>query len=141
MHRHPNPRLVKIHRNYSVEDITRLYGAHRNTVRAWERRGLRPLDNRRPKLFLGKTLKAFLEARRRSQKCPLQPGEIYCVRCRKARHPAEDMADYEMLAGVIGNIVGICPVCETVIRRRVNRNTLVSVRGTLDVQFPRERDE
>src|SRR5438445_12850470 len=26
--RHPNPRLVKIHRNYSVEDIARLFGIH-----------------------------------------------------------------------------------------------------------------
>jgi len=134
--RHPNPRLVKIHRNYSVEDIARLFKVHRNTVREWERRGLRPLDWRRPKLFLGSTLKAFLEARRRSQKCRLQPGEVYCVRCRQARRPAGDMADYEVLTAILGNVVGICPVCETIIRRRVNRNTLECVRGTLVISIP-----
>jgi hypothetical protein len=30
--RHPNHRLVKSHRNYTVEEITRLLGKHENTV-------------------------------------------------------------------------------------------------------------
>src|SRR4051812_21143352 len=106
--RHPNPRLVKTHRNYSAEDIVRRFKVHRNTVREWERRGLSPIDSKRPKLFLGRTLKAFLEAKRVANKCPLQPGEIYCVRCRKGRRPAGDMADYEALTDTLGNIVGIC---------------------------------
>jgi hypothetical protein len=38
--RHPNYRLVKIHRNYSVEEIARLCGKHKNTVRAWLKDGL-----------------------------------------------------------------------------------------------------
>ena len=33
--RHPNPRLAKIHRNYTVEDVSSLFGIHRNTVREW----------------------------------------------------------------------------------------------------------
>ena len=32
-YRHPNPRLVKGHRNYSVEEIARLFALHKNTVR------------------------------------------------------------------------------------------------------------
>ena len=38
--RHPNPRLAKIHRSYSVEEIARLFRVHKNTVRAWLRQGL-----------------------------------------------------------------------------------------------------
>ncbi|MEO7863683.1 MAG: helix-turn-helix domain-containing protein, partial [Nitrospirales bacterium] len=38
--RHPNPRLVKIHRNYTVEEIANLFGIRRNTVREWVKRGL-----------------------------------------------------------------------------------------------------
>ena len=30
--RHPNPRLAKIHRTYSVEEMTRLLHVHKNTV-------------------------------------------------------------------------------------------------------------
>ncbi len=33
--RHPNYRQVKIHRNYTVEEIARLFGIHKNTVRGW----------------------------------------------------------------------------------------------------------
>jgi len=32
-YRHPNPRLVKVHRNYLVEEIARLFRVHKNTVR------------------------------------------------------------------------------------------------------------
>jgi hypothetical protein len=33
--RHPNPRLAKIHRNYTVEEVANVFGVHRNTVRQW----------------------------------------------------------------------------------------------------------
>ena len=51
--RHPNPRLAKIHRNYTVEEVAGLYGVHRNTVREWVRRGLPTIDDRRPMLIVG----------------------------------------------------------------------------------------
>jgi hypothetical protein len=51
--RHPNWRLVKKSRNYTVEEIADLFGLHKNTVRAMRRDGLRPIDDRRPMLFLG----------------------------------------------------------------------------------------
>ena len=55
--RHPNPRLVKIHRNYSVEDIARLFDVHKNTVRSWLKQGLAAIDDRRPTLILGREQK------------------------------------------------------------------------------------
>jgi hypothetical protein len=53
MGRHPNPRLVKIHRSYTVEEVARNLRKHKNTVRAWIKQGLRPIDGRRPTLFTG----------------------------------------------------------------------------------------
>ncbi len=82
--RHPNYRLVKIHRNYTVEDIAGLFGAHKNTVRQWIKAGLEPLDRRRPMLVHGSDLSAFLRDRKQKNKRPCQPGEVYCVRCRAA---------------------------------------------------------
>ena len=38
--RHPNPRLAKIHRNYTVEEIANLFGVHKNSVRNWVKGGL-----------------------------------------------------------------------------------------------------
>jgi len=37
---------------------------------------------------------------------------------------------------VLGNLVGICPVCEALIYRRVNVARLEQVRGNLDITRP-----
>ena len=52
--RRPNYRLVKIHRNYTVEEVARLFGTHNNTVRAWVKAGLPTCDGKRPTLILGR---------------------------------------------------------------------------------------
>ena len=134
--RHPNPRLAKIHRSYSVDEIARLYGVHRNTVRDWIKRGLATSDNRRPLLVLGCDLVAFLQAKRVKNKRTCRPGEIYCVRCREPRAPAGAMADYVAVTPTQGNLVGLCPVCEALMYRRVNAAKLGLVKGQLDVALP-----
>ena len=134
--RHPNPRLAKIHRNYTVEEIATLFGVHRNTVRAWVKRGLPTSDDRRPMLILGRDLVAFLQAQRAKNKRTCQPGEIYCVRCRAPKAPAGAMADYEALTETQGNLIAICPDCETIIYRRVSLAKLAQIRGKLEITFP-----
>ena len=134
--RHPNPRLAKIHRNYTVEEIATLFGVHRNSVRAWVKRGLPTSDDRRPMLILGRDLVAFLQLQRAKNKRTCQPGEIYCVRCRAPKAPAGDMADYEALTATQGNLIAICPDCETIIYRRVSLAKLALIRGRLDITFP-----
>jgi hypothetical protein len=93
--RHSNHRRVKIHRSYTVEEVAQLFGAHKNTVRAWIKAGLPTCDRKRPTLILGRELASFLQARRVSKKQPCQPGELYCVRCRAPKFPAGDMAEYQ----------------------------------------------
>ena len=134
--RHPNPRLAKIHRNYTVDEVAHLFGIHKNTVRDWVKRGLPTSDGRRPMLILGRELVAFLTARRTKNKRTCQPGEIYCVRCRVPRAPAGDMVDYEPVTATLGNLVAICSACETMMYRRVSLAKLEQVRGILDVTMP-----
>jgi len=134
--RHPNPRLPKIHRTYTVEEVAALFGVHRNTVREWVKRGLPTNDDRRPMLILGRDLVAFLHARRAKNKQTCQPGEIYCVRCRAPKAPAGDMADYQPVTETLGNLIAICSDCEAIIYRRVNLTKLEQVRGKLDITMP-----
>ena len=96
--RHPNHRLVKTHRNYTVEEVASLFRVHRNTVREWVKRGLPTCDDRRPMLILGTDLAAFLRARRLKNRRTCPPGEIYCVRCRAPRAPAGSMAEYQAIS-------------------------------------------
>ena len=134
--RHPNPRLAKIHRNYTVEEVAGVFGVHRNTVREWVKRELPTSDGRRPMLILGHDLVAFLRARRAKNKRTCQPGEIYCVRCRAPRAPAGDMADYQAVTATLGNLIAICSTCEAMMYRRVSLARLGEVRGQLDITLP-----
>ena len=133
--RHPNHRLVKIHRNYTVEGVARLFGAHKNTVRAWVKAGLPTCDTKRPTLILGSDLRAFLQERRTKNKRPCKPGEIYCVRCRAPKRPAGDMADYIPNTEKFGNLEGICPDCGGMIYRRASRAKLAEIQGNLNITF------
>ena len=132
----PNPRLVKINRSYSVEEVAKAFGVHRNTVRHWVKDGLPTIDDRRPMLVQGRQLVAFLNTRRSTNKRPCLPGEIYCVRCRAPRAPAGGMADYKPLTARLGNLTGICPCCESMMYRRVNLAKLVQVSSDLDIRMP-----
>lgn len=132
----PNPRLVKIHRSYSVEEAARQFGVHRNTIRQWIKCGLPTIDQQRPALILGRDLSDFLAQRRKARKRPCQPGEIYCVRCRQPKTPAGDMADYLPSTASSGNLVGICPDCDSMIYRCISYLKLEQVRGKLAVRLP-----
>ena len=134
--RHPNPRLAKIHRNYTVEEAVALFGIHRNTVREWIRRGLPTNDDRRPMLILGRDLLTFLQGRRAKNKRPCQLGEIYRIRCRAPKAPAGEMADYQPVTETLGNLIGMCPDCELMMYRRVSLAKLEQIRGQLDITIP-----
>jgi hypothetical protein len=134
--RRPNPRAVKIHRSYSVDDIARMLGCHKNTVREWIRRGLPTIDDKRPTLITGLDLSNFLTTERRNRKQRCAAGQLYCVKCRAPQTPAADMADYIPLSGTSGNLQGLCPSCGSLIHRRVSLAHLAAIRGDLDIAFP-----
>ncbi len=68
--RHPNYRRVKVHLTYTIEDLSRLFALHKNTVRA----GRRPDSSRwmpdAPFCSRGGTVAAFLQQRREKVKQP-----------------------------------------------------------------------
>ena len=134
-YRRPNPRRVKVHRNYSVEDIARLFDLHKNTVRGWLKQGLAAIDDRRPRLILGRELSRFLYDRRQKAKQVCGPGRIYCIACRAPKVPALKMADCIPTSSLVGNLAGICPDCGRLIYRRVNLGKIDAVRGELEITF------
>jgi hypothetical protein len=135
--RHPNPRSAKIHRSYSVEEIARLFAVHKNTVRAWLRQGLTPIDDQRPTVIRGEELRRFLAARRARAKQACGPGRIYCLPCRAPKVPAGKMADCTQTSDTTGTLLGICPDCNRMIYRRINPQKLAAVLGDLEVTVTR----
>ncbi len=134
--RHPNHRLVKIHRSYTVEEIANLFNLHKNTVRLWVKDGLATIDDKRPMLILGHVLAAFLKTRRSKNKQRCKPGELYCVRCRAPKAPAGDMAEYCPITEKFGNLVAICPDCDAIMNRRVSLAKIGPIREKMDISFP-----
>src|SRR5262249_59223382 len=136
MRRHPNPRLVKMHRSYTVEETARLLGKHKNPVRAWIKQGLQPVDGRKPTLIHGLELVRFLQHRRMSGKRPCPPSHMYCVKCRSPKRPAAGMADYLPITNGSGNLRALCPDCGTFMHRRAAFAKLSLVGAGLDIAFP-----
>ena len=109
---------------------------HKNTVRAWLKSGLEPVDERRPILILGRKLSGFLQARRRHRRQRCGPGELYCVRCRAPRTSAARMADYLPITSSSGHLRGTCSDCGTRMYRGVSLQKLAMVAGDLQVTLP-----
>ena len=131
----PSPHRVKIHRNYTIGEAADLLGKHKNTVREWIRCGLPALAEQRPILILGRELRAYLSKRRKANKQPCGPGELYCLRCRAPRRPAGDMVDFQPMTPTNGNLVGFCPTCDSLMYRRVTTSKLDVVVCDLEVQI------
>ena len=131
-----NARLAKLNRTYTTEEAARLFNLHRNTVRDWLKTGkLEAIDRGRPALIQGKTLRAFLEARRAAAKRPCLPGTLYCLRCRQPRAPALGMADFIVREGAAGNLRALCETCGAAMHRRARESELGRILPGTDVRM------
>lgn len=129
-------RAVKRNRSYTVPELATLCCVHKNTVRGWQRNGLKPLDDgKRPILFHGATVQDWLATQRASRKSPCPPGTLYCFRCRAPRPPALGMVDYVPINRTGGNIKALCDVCGTVMHRRAPLARLPAIMPGIDVQL------
>jgi hypothetical protein len=130
-----DPRRLKSHLQYTVEEIAKALGCHRQTVWQWIKLGMPVADSRRPLLIYGGDAKAYLKSRYSAQKTTLAPGEMYCLRCRAGRRPAFNVADLIPTTADLGSLQGLCEVCSTVMNVRVSISTWRAAAGALDVEF------
>lgn len=130
-----NPRLIKLHRAYSVEEAACALAAHKNTVRGWIKAGLPVVDRSRPVLILGHELRNWLERRRTAKKRPCPPGTLYCFKCRQPRAPALGMVEAIRLNAVCANLRALCESCETMMHRRARLAAIPAIMPKLDVQI------
>jgi hypothetical protein len=135
--RRPDRRRVKLLRSYTIDEVARTLGVHRNTVRHWIKAGLRVIDEKRPILILGSDLAEYLLRRREARRQPCRAGQMFCLKCRKPQEPAGRMADFVASSATSGALVGICPACNRFIYRRVSVARLSEVAGALDVHITR----
>lgn len=131
----PDWRRVKTHRSYTVEEAAYVLHVAKGTVRLWVKNGLPALKEQKPMLIIGSDLIAFGKSRRAlKQKC--EPHQCYCVKCRAPREPFEQLAEYVPVTATSGLLRGLCPICETMMHKRVSLAQLATLNGTLDISTP-----
>lgn len=118
--RNQNPRLAKSNRSYKVDEVAELYGTHKNTVLNWIKQGLEVLDDIRPIMIHGRTLNDFHQTKRLKNKKPCRMDEIYCMSCRLPKKPAKGLVEYKQINEKTGNVIGICPTCQSLMYRRIS---------------------
>lgn len=130
-----NPRLIKLHRSYSVDEAARTLGAHKNTVRSWIKDGLPIFDESRPALILGHELRGYLERKRKAAKRPSGPGQFFCVKCRQSMRPALGMVEYKPKNALTGNLSAMCEACSTMMHRAAPWASIAAIMPNIDVQL------
>lgn len=133
--RRVNPRLIKLHRTYSVDEAARTLGVHKNSVRGWIKSGLPVIDKARPVLMLGRELRQFLDRQRKARKRPTPPGHFYCFKCHAHSKPALGMVEYTPFNRTTGNLQALCDTCDTVMNRRARQDSLALIMPGLAVQI------
>ena len=133
--RRANPRLLKMHRSYSVEEAALKLGVHKNSIRGWIKAGLPILDNSRPIIILGGELKAWLDKKRKAAKRPCPPGTFYCFKCRTPKAPALGMVEYKLMNKTTGNLIALCTDCRTMMHRRARQEAIEAIMPNLAIQI------
>lgn len=125
---------IKQSSSYDPGEIAKLFGVHRNTVLHWLKDGLKAIDDRRPILVHGATLKAFISEKQQARRQKCAPGEFFCFRCRAPRKPWGNVADASWHTDKITKLSGLCCVCETTMHRSVRRADLPKFAELIDIQ-------
>ena len=133
--RRANPNRVKIHWNYTARQLADRLGVHKNTIWHWVRNGLTPIDGKRPHLFHGASVRAFLASRNSQRKCACPAGTLYCFRCREPRQPAADSVEFVRMRAGAGNLRATCGECSTLMHRRTRQYQIHSVLPGLLIQI------
>ena len=134
--RRVDPRRIKIHRSYTVEQLAQLLDCHKNSVRLWIKQGLDILDDgRRPLMIQGSVARQFLEEKRRSRRRRCLPHELYCLSCREPRLPAGRKAFFRPCPARAGLLEATCSTCGTRMFKCVSATTFATLQGSLDVKI------
>ena len=116
-----DPRRVKIHRSYTVEEVARLFTKSTRTQCGIGRS--RPAS-RRPSPadpHPGRQARGYLHARRRLNRQRCATGELYLLQVQKAPGaPLAGTAEYLPSRDRIGQSTGVCAHCGTRMYRRVS---------------------
>ena len=108
-----NTRRISRNRSYTIQEITELFGLHKNSVLIWLRTGLKKIDCQKPYLINGGDLVDFLEAKKKKRRQKCKPNELFCLKCKSPRLSKPDCIQITERNIYRLKISGRCQICNT----------------------------
>ena len=127
---------IKSFHCYTKPEAAALVGVSTRTIGNWTRDGLPILDASHPPLIRGDDLRDYITTQREDRKVKTDLCEFYCLRCRKCRGPAGDMADCRVEGNKV-MLTALCDVCESVVCKPISLARFPEVRSKLDLTIKR----
>ena len=106
-----NPNRIKIHRSYTVIEVSETLGVHPKTVRNWIRAGLPVVDEKRPLLIIGADLKIHLKQKRKTYMHRCEVNEMYCFKCKQPKAPSIESLQFVAKPAGMAQMRGRCDEC------------------------------
>lgn len=132
MAKRANWRVVKTHRSYKVDEVARLLGVSKGTIRRWIKNGLSAMQERKPALIKGAELIDFLKSQSKpKQKCAID--ECFCFSCRSPQKFAFGEAEIDFNCSNNPNLRGLCAVCSSWIFKRISKYKLSKFEAVLQL--------
>lgn len=107
-----NPNRIKIHRLYTVIEVSETLGVHPKTVRNWIHAGLPVIDESRPLLIQGADLKLYLKQKRKTYLHRCELTEMFCFKCKSPEEPSIDSLKFIAKPAGMAQMSGRCAECE-----------------------------
>ncbi|WP_128253377.1 tyrosine-type recombinase/integrase [Falsirhodobacter deserti] len=106
-------------RVYSGEQVIELYEICRNTLGNWIASGLRPSDDRLPRIFRGSELARF-HKERRGTKVALRRGQFHCLGCKACVFPDVTTLSFSNTRSGSRFANATCPDCHATMWKILN---------------------
>lgn len=127
---------IKSFRCYTIDEAAEIAGVSPRTIRAWSADGLCVMDDERPALIRGDDLRDYIKSKRADRKVKTSIDTFYCMRCRKERRAAEELADCT-IKGSRATLTALCETCETVVSKPIAQARVTEIARVLGLIITR----
>lgn len=126
-------RKIKIHNQYTYEQLADAVGVSVQTVRSWRPEGLEVLDSQKPHLILGFAIKEFLNKRSNKPERRLARDQFLCMTCNAPRRAYGGMADYLPYTSTRGRLEALCEACQGLCGKFASPKICAGLASTLTI--------
>lgn len=113
-----------------------MLGVTTGTVRSWLKLGLPRLDDVKPILLPGDTLKSWMVTRRQSRKRKCQPDELYCCRCKAPKRAMPGSVVITLRNAKTIAIRATCACCGAKMNKGGSLASLQKIKATFELKTP-----